>query len=164
MLGTMEASCRAQGQAGTLITVHVLQALGHRANGGRGATLERLERAVSLAASGGYVRPFFDGDAALAGLLRQVSNAAPAFVNGLLEQFRQPAEETVVVEANATGLTATQLEVLRLVSQGLANQQIATQLVITLGTAKWHVSQIFEKLGVRNRAQAIAKARQSKLL
>ena len=45
----------------------------------------------------------------------------------------------------------------------LANQQIATQLVITLGTAKWHVSQIFEKLGVRNRAQAITKARQLKL-
>ena len=99
----------------------------------------------------------------MAGLLRQVSNAAPAFVNGLLEQFRQPSEVNIV-EATATGLTATQLEVLRLVSQGLANQQIATQLVITLGTAKWHVSQIFEKLGVRNRAQAIAKARQSKLL
>ena len=44
MLGTMEASCRSQGQAGTLITVHVLQALGHRANGDRDATLERLER------------------------------------------------------------------------------------------------------------------------
>ena len=93
-----------------------------------------------------------------------MSNAAPAFVKGLLEQFRQPSEENVVVEAAATDLTATQLEVLRLVSQGFANKQIATQLVITLGTAKWHVSQIFEKLGVRNRAQAIARARQSKLL
>ncbi|WP_436299067.1 LuxR C-terminal-related transcriptional regulator [Variovorax paradoxus] len=163
MLGTVEASCRSQGQAGLLVTVHVLQALGHRANGGRGATLEHLETAVSLAASGGYVRPFLDGDAALAGLLRQVSGAAPAFLGGLLEQFRQPADEDVV-EANTAGLTRTQLEVLRLVSQGLANQQIATQLVITLGTAKWHVSQIFEKLGVRNRAQAIAKARQSNLL
>ena len=91
-------------------------------------------------------------------------HAAPAFVNHLLEQFRQPSEENAVVEATATDLTATQLEVLRLISQGFANKQIATRLVITLGTAKWHVSQIFEKLGVRNRAQAIAKARQSKLL
>lgn len=164
VLGTMEASCRGQGQAGTLITVHLLQALGHRANGDRVETLHRLEQAVSLAASGGYVRPFLDADPVPAGLLRHVSHAAPAFVNGLLELFRQPAQAHVPVEPSAAGLTRTQLDVLRLVSQGLGNQQIAAQLVITVGTAKWHVSQIFEKLGVRSRAQAIAKARELKLL
>jgi LuxR family maltose regulon positive regulatory protein len=163
-LGAMEASCHSQGQSGTMIRVHLLHALGHRANGGRAATLERLEQAVSLAAAGGYVRPFLEADAALAGLLRHVSHVAPAFVNGLLEFFRQPSHADVPVEPTAAGLTRTQLEVLRLVGQGHGNQQIAAQLVITVGTAKWHVSQIFEKLGVRNRAQAIARARESKLL
>lgn len=164
VLGILETSCRNQGQLGTLVVVHLLQALGHRDNGGRVAVLNRLEQAVSLAASGGHVRPFLDADASLAGLLRHVSHAAPAFVNGLIELSRRPAPSHVPVEPPGAGLTPTQLDVLRLVSQGLGNQQIATELAITLGTAKWHVSQIFEKLGVRNRAQAIAKARELKLL
>lgn len=164
MLGKMEDACRSRDETGTLITVHLLQALGHRANGGRRATLERLEKAVSLAASGGFVRPFLDVDSALTGILRQVAHAAPAFVNELLEFFRQPAPASASGGPSPAGLTPTQLEVLRLVSQGLGNQQIATQLVITVGTAKWHVSQIFEKLGVRNRSQAVAKARELSLL
>jgi LuxR family maltose regulon positive regulatory protein len=164
MLGVMEVSCRSKGQLGTMITVHLLQALGHRANGGRAATFERLEQAVSLAASGGYVRPFLDVNTALAGLLRHVTHAAPAFVEELMEFFQQSEQTSLTVDPHPAGLTQTQLEVLRLVSQGLGNQQIAAQLVITVGTAKWHVSQIFEKLGVRNRAQAIAKARESKIL
>jgi LuxR family maltose regulon positive regulatory protein len=164
LLGALETSCRSQGQLGTLIEIHLLQALGHRTNGGRAATLDHLEQAVSLAASGGYVRAFVDVDPALVGLLRHATHAAPAFVDHLMELLRQPAPANAPAQSNAPGLTPTQLEVLRLVGQGLGNQQIAAQLVITVGTAKWHVSQIFEKLGVRNRAQAIAKARESNLL
>lgn len=164
MLNAMETAYRGHGQMGTLISVHLLQALGHRSNGGRVATLERLEQAVSLAASGGYIRPFMDVDPALAGLLRHSTRVAPAFVEALLEGLRQPAQASVATETSHEGLTRTQLEVLRMVGQGLGNQQIAEKLVITMGTAKWHVSQIFGKLGVRNRAQAIAKARESKLI
>ena len=164
ILGRVERSCREQGQLGMLVTVHVLQALGHRANGGREATLDRLKQAVSLAASGGYVRPFVDAGAALAALLRQVADAAPAFVNTLLDFFREPAQTSASAKPTPGGLTATQLEVLRLVSDGHGNQQIAADLLITVGTAKWHVSQIFEKLGVRSRAQAIARAREFNLL
>ena len=51
-----------------------------------------------------------------------------------------------------------------LVNRGLGNQQIAADLGITVGTAKWHVSQVYEKLCVRNRAQAIAKARANQLV
>ncbi|BEP65300.1 hypothetical protein GmRootV213_58540 (plasmid) [Variovorax sp. V213] len=93
-----------------------------------------------------------------------MASANSAFVNELLEFFRQPVAASANGSPAPAGLTPTQLEVLRLVSQGLGNQQIATQLVITVRTAKWHVSQIFEKLGVRNRSQAIAKARESSLL
>jgi len=164
LLGALETSCRSQGQLGTLIEIHLLQALGHRTNGGRAATLDCLEQAVSLAASGGYVRAFVDVDPALVGLLRHATHTAPAFVDHLMELLRQPAPANAPAQSNGPGLTPTQFEVLRLVVQGLGNQQIAAQLVITVGTAKWHVSQIFEKLGARNRAQAIAKARESKLL
>jgi DNA-binding NarL/FixJ family response regulator len=61
-------------------------------------------------------------------------------------------------------LTRRELEVLRLIAAGQSNQQIADELVITLGTVRWYISQIFEKLAVRNRTQAVARGRELKLL
>ena len=58
------------------------------------------------------------------------------------------------------GLTARELEVLRLVCQGLSNAEIAERLVITLNTVKRHNNSLFGKLGVSNRAQAIVRARE----
>lgn len=61
-------------------------------------------------------------------------------------------------------LTDRELEVLGLVARGLTNRQIADEVVISLGTAKWYTSQIYLKLGVQNRTQAVAKARQLGLI
>jgi len=56
-------------------------------------------------------------------------------------------------------LTERELEILRLVADGLTNQQIAEQLVITVGTVRWYTKQIFSKLNVHNRTHAVAQAR-----
>jgi ATP/maltotriose-dependent transcriptional regulator MalT len=55
-------------------------------------------------------------------------------------------------------LTERELDVLRLMAQGLSNREIAEQLVIALSTVKWYVGQIYDKLGVQNRRQAVARA------
>ncbi len=55
-------------------------------------------------------------------------------------------------------LTERELEVLQLVSYGLSNREIAQQLFVALSTAKWHIKQIYGKLQVKNRSEAIAKA------
>ncbi len=57
-------------------------------------------------------------------------------------------------------LTERELEVLQFIADGLTNKQIAETLIITPGTAKWYSSQIYKKLGVKNRTQAAAKARE----
>jgi LuxR family maltose regulon positive regulatory protein len=57
-----------------------------------------------------------------------------------------------------------ELEVLRLMAAGCTNQEIAANLVIALGTAKRHTANIFDKLDVRNRTEAVARARQLGLL
>jgi LuxR family maltose regulon positive regulatory protein len=57
-------------------------------------------------------------------------------------------------------LSETEMNILRLVNFGYSNQEIADQLAITVGTAKWHLHQVFGKLRVRNRTGAAAKARQ----
>ena len=61
-------------------------------------------------------------------------------------------------------LTERELEILRLLVDGLSNQEIAEELVISLGTVKWHNRQIYSKLYVKSRAQAIARAREYQLL
>jgi LuxR family maltose regulon positive regulatory protein len=57
-------------------------------------------------------------------------------------------------------LTRTEQEVLDLVASGHFNQEIATRLGIVVGTVKWHLHQIFAKLGARNRTEAVARARE----
>ena len=61
-------------------------------------------------------------------------------------------------------LSERELEVLRLFAEGLSNQEIAEKLFISLGTVKAHSSNIYRKLDVRNRAQAVIKGREMKLL
>jgi LuxR family maltose regulon positive regulatory protein len=56
-------------------------------------------------------------------------------------------------------LSNRELDVLQLIAQGLSNQEIAQELVLSLSTVKWHSSNIYGKLGVKNRTQAVAKAR-----
>jgi LuxR family maltose regulon positive regulatory protein len=68
--------------------------------------------------------------------------------------------ETGLVEP----LSEREMEVLRLLAAGLSNQAIAAELVITPGTAKWHVNNIYAKLGVHSRIQAVGRARALGLL
>lgn len=61
-------------------------------------------------------------------------------------------------------LTARECEVLRLLEAGASNRTIAHRLVLSLGTVKKHVSNIYGKLGVQSRIQAVARARVLHLL
>lgn len=71
-----------------------------------------------------------------------------------------PPDMSALVEP----LTDRELEVLGLIAQGLTNQQIADELVISVGTVKFYTSQIYGKLGVNSRTQAVARARELGLL
>ncbi|MEZ4660307.1 MAG: LuxR C-terminal-related transcriptional regulator [Caldilineaceae bacterium] len=61
-------------------------------------------------------------------------------------------------------LSSRELEVLRLFAEGLSNQEVADKLILSLGTVKTHSSNIYRKLDVRNRAQAVIYARELQLL
>jgi DNA-binding NarL/FixJ family response regulator len=66
--------------------------------------------------------------------------------------------------APANGLTSRERDVLALMADGLNNSEIADRLVVSLGTVKFHVSNIFEKLGVDNRVEAVRLAIERKLV
>ena len=59
---------------------------------------------------------------------------------------------------------ARELEILHLVADGLSNSEIANQLIVTVGTIKKHLNNIYGKLGVASRTQAIARGRELGLL
>jgi LuxR family maltose regulon positive regulatory protein len=61
-------------------------------------------------------------------------------------------------------LSDRELELLHLIAAGMSNSQIAEQLVVTVGTVKWHLNNIYGKLDVRSRTQAAARARELGLL
>ncbi len=64
----------------------------------------------------------------------------------------------------ADPLSEREVEILRLISAGMSNKELAGKLVLTVGTVKWHLNNIYSKLGVRSRTQAIAKARELGLI
>lgn len=124
-----------------------------------------LVRAVALAAETGHVRIFLDEVGPLVDLLPRMRSAAPEFVDQIIKAVqRQPgagistgsSPDDPLIEP----LTPQEQRVLELIVAGRSNQEIAAALVISLGTAKWHVHNILQKLGARDRPQAIARARE----
>ena len=88
---------------------------------------------------------------------------APAVTSRLVAHFaRQPA--LVSTPPSLTGLTAREREVLVWVARGESNAEIARRLVLAEQTVKTHVSRIFLKLGIRDRAQAVVVAYETGLV
>ncbi len=69
------------------------------------------------------------------------------------------SSETAEPESEAAGLSPREVEVLRLLAEGLSNKEIAQRLYITVRTVKYHTTNIFTKLNVDNRTQAVMRAK-----
>jgi LuxR family maltose regulon positive regulatory protein len=126
-----------------------------------------LAEALTMAQSEGYVRIFVDQGRALVPLLRRAAHRgiAPGYVAQLLsamaDSFGAPSS---LAQPLIEPLSEREVEVLRLLAAGRSNQAIAAELMLSVGTVKAHNSNIYGKLGVRSRTQAVARARELKLL
>ena len=134
-----------------------------REKGGDGAAAtELLGSALALAAPEGYRRSFMDQGEAMAQLLYRAAleGVESEFCQQILAQFPTASElEKRSWEGLVEALSEREFEVLTLIAEGLSNQEIAQALFVSLYTIKSHARNIYGKLGVKNRTEAVAKAR-----
>ncbi|MCZ7544242.1 MAG: LuxR C-terminal-related transcriptional regulator [Anaerolineae bacterium] len=171
LLARLFSAANSAGRMGQVIAICVLQALAASLQGDTDEALRRLAHALSLGEAEGYVRVFVDEGAPMAALLHEARarGIAVEYVTKLLAAFDQgpPAKGVVPPEPRVDGdigsLSERELEVLRLIADGASNREIAQTLVISVGTVKKHVNNIFLKLDAHSRTQVIAVARKYNL-
>lgn len=145
----------------------LLQALAYWQRGEGETAIHDLREALALAKPGGLIRAFVDEGPGMARLLYEAlaRGIEPAYTRQLLAAFPTDDPETAVspplpaADELLEPLSERELEVLRLIAEGLTNQETANRLYLSLHTVKAHAHNIYSKLGVRNRTQAVAKAR-----
>jgi len=170
---------------GILISALVLQALALQAKDLTTQAIMALAQALSQAEPEGYVRTFVDEGPPMADLLLK---ALKAQQKGRLAAFNFSADYVSKLRAaiqpdvadpnplTTTGsirrsvqpllnpLSERELEVLRLIANGLSNQQIMQKLIVEKNTLKTHIRHLYRKLNVRSRTQAVMRASELNLL
>ncbi len=157
------------------LKVMVLQAIALQAHGEKDKAVQLLGEALALAAPGGFIRLFVDEGLPMAHLISEaaVHGIMPDYISKLLEAFEteqmKDADETPILTASDSQpliepLSPRDLEVLQLVAQGLSNREISERLFLALSTVKTHNRNIFGKLQVNRRTEAIVRARELGLL
>ncbi len=180
LLNQLLLSAESEGKTGSVLTISVLQALVAQAQGDWDRAPAFLERALLLAEPEGYIRLFVDEGEPMHALLveyrslilsrRSVESdnrrrRLPAYIDRLLAAFVVPGPQTgPALPGYLEPLSERELEVLLLIAGGASNQEIADRLYLAVPTVKKHVSNIFGKLNVSSRTQAVAEARALSLL
>jgi len=159
------------------LEVLALQALLHAARGDEPAALSSLGRAVELAQPGGFIRLFVDLGTGIAKLLPLLSpdEEGMRYVGLITREFRPvtpeiksphaPADTVTRLRENLPDpLSKRELEVLALMFQRFSNKEIGARLYISPFTVKRHTENIYRKLRVGNRREAVAKAQELGML
>jgi LuxR family maltose regulon positive regulatory protein len=181
LLENLSDSARKAGRRGRVLEILVLQSLAFRVHGQTSSALAVLRQALEIAEPEGTIRLFADEGTPMQELLvlgieRQFWSETRLirYTHKLLGAFSKTSSSGSGFEVHPhlhsslpallEPLSERELEILHHVASGLSNRHVADKLVIGVGTVNWHVSRIYRKLGVHSRTQAIALARELKLL
>ncbi|MHC1770171.1 MAG: LuxR C-terminal-related transcriptional regulator [Flexilinea sp.] len=180
VLGPLRRQVEAKGWVDEQLKVMILQSVAHYVHGEKDQAVQLLGEALKLAEPGGFIRLFIDEGPQMVRLLLEAASLGvmPNYIGKLLTAFeveKQKSEDKpdfspTLPEGHPDGepliepMSQRELEVLRLIAQGLSNREIGERLFIALDTVKGHNRKIFDKLQVQSRTEAIARARELGLL
>jgi LuxR family maltose regulon positive regulatory protein len=161
VLQPLRQQMEAKGWQDERLKVMVFQAVAHHAQGQEDKAVQLLGDALVLAEPGGFIRVFVDEGTPLCGLLSKTAarKIMPDYAARLLAAFETkpslPSAQPLIEP-----LSQRELEVLKLIADGLSNQEIGERLFLALDTIKGHNRRIFDKLEVKRRTEAIARGRE----
>jgi LuxR family maltose regulon positive regulatory protein len=174
LLALLRQSAEATHNTWRVMEITAMQAVLKQAEGQREKALAMLEPVVVWAEPQGFVRLFVDLGPRMAGLLDRLRRRGVAvdYINRILIGFEttevgpQAVKESldlspVVADPRSAlidPLTNRELEVLELLARRLTNKEIAAELVVSPATIRTHTYNIYQKLHVNGRRQAVSKA------
>jgi LuxR family maltose regulon positive regulatory protein len=169
LLERLLETAAAAGWTGKGIEIMILLALAQREQGNDEAAFETIGSALSFAEPEGYVSVFVDEGQPMARLLygavsRDISPEYAGRLLSLMPAEKPPSRSAIPEAAKIEPLSAREQEVMQLIAGGASNAEIGRELHIATGTVKNHVKNIYSKLDVHSRAQAIARSRELGLL
>lgn len=177
LLGRQRRQAASGGMHAELLETLVLQSLASVADGSPEEAMEPLAQAIALAEPSGFVRVFVDEGLPMARLVfrKEAREIAPRYVDTLRAAFAAESdvasgEPSHPLAGGSTQrflyepLTEIELKVLRLVAEGLSNEEIGERIHRAVSTIKGHNRVIFAKLQVERRTEAVARARELGLL
>ncbi len=173
------ARAREDGRHGHLVELLMSQMTIHVRGHDQDAATRKLAAAVRLAAKRRYLRPFLECGERVASVVNETKPKSWGFVlkeeqdffaeicrslpvsgNRILDRLEELEVDTSLLEQP----TPRELEMLALIEAGLSNKQLADRLELSVPTVKWHLYNLYQKLGVSSRAAAAAKAKALHLL
>jgi LuxR family maltose regulon positive regulatory protein len=160
ILAGMYESISTMGWVANMIEIRAMQAVAAESPSD---ALHFLREALTMAQSEKFIRTFVDLGEPMKFLLERMKSEGGGlkdYVLTLLAAFGGESARGSRAQPLVEAMSERELEILRLMAEGLSNREIAERLVITVGTAKSHVHHILEKLGTESRMQAAAKARE----
>jgi LuxR family maltose regulon positive regulatory protein len=175
VLTPLRGQAEAKGLEDERLKVMVLQAVALYEHGEKFKAAQILEDALTIAESGGFIRIFVDEGILMNRLLCEAAahGSMRAYIGKLLAVFDAEEQKSEVkydqhpappAQPLIEPLSGRELEVLHLIAQGLSNREISEWLFIALTTVKGHNRIIFDKLQVKRRTEAVARARKLGLL
>ncbi|MFD0674622.1 LuxR C-terminal-related transcriptional regulator [Cohnella sp. GCM10027633] len=169
LLELLKPQAQREGNLMSLAEIAIAQACLQESLGQRALAMAALQEALAIGEANGYVRSFVDAGEVMAKLLRrhaEQGDPSSRYARALLEAYpgttkQEPASPPPELIEE---LSRTELQLLELIRQGNSNQVIADKLHLSVGTVKVYVSRLYGKLGVSSRTQALARAKELRLL
>lgn len=166
LIQSLLEEAEASGLTGNRLELLAQLAVTQERRGERNRALETLKEALGIGEPEGFIRLFLDAGSSILSLLRELkcTGYMTDYINEILrveEAPSRPTPEATVKIGSSVGLmeplSEREMEVLQLIAQGCSNQDIAQKLIVAVSTVKTHINNIYGKLGVRTRTQALAR-------